>query len=79
MQNKLNAENAATRWGAFYASGSRYALALLSEWGGIERARNGAITPAGLATPPTKTALDTSVSAFGYKVEKLHRATFNEI
>ena len=28
--------------------------------------------------PPAKTALDASRSAFGYKVEKLHRAIFNE-
>ena len=28
----LNDENTATRWGAFCAPGSRYALALKSEW-----------------------------------------------
>ena len=75
----INAENAATRCGAFYAFGSRYALTLQSDWGRHKRARNGAITAAGLATPPTKTALDASASAFEHKVKKLHRAVFNEI
>ena len=75
----FNADNAATRWGAFYAPGSRCALALQSEWGRLQRARSGSITTAGLATPPTKTVLDASASAFGHKVEKPHRAIFNEI
>ena len=56
----FNADNAATRWGAFCASGSRYALALQSGWGRLQRARNGVITAAGLATAPTKTVLDVS-------------------
>ena len=67
------------RWGAFYAPGSRYALALQPEWGRLQRARSGAVTAADLPTPPTKTALGASASAFGHKVGKLHRAIFNEI
>ena len=59
--------------------GGRYALAHQSEWGRLQRARDGATTAAGLLTPPTKTALDASASAFGQKVEKLHRTIFNEI
>ena len=59
----FRAENAATRRGAFYAPGSRYALELQSELGRFQRASNGAITAAGLATPPIKTVLDTSASA----------------
>ena len=69
----------ATRWGAFCASGSRYALELQSEWGRLLRARKGAITAAGLATPPIETVLDASASAFGHKAVKLHRTTLNEI
>ena len=65
----FNAENAATRWDASYASGSRYALALQAKWGRLQRARNDAITAAGLATPPTKTVLDASASDFGHKVD----------
>ena len=64
------AKNAATRWDTFYASGSRHAPAIQSEWGRFQRARNGAITAAGLATLPTKTVLDASASALGYKAEK---------
>ena len=75
----FNADNAASRWDAFYASGSRIALALRSEWGRVQQARKDATTAAGLPTPPTKTALDASASAFGHKVEKLHRTIFKEI
>ena len=75
----FNAENAATRWGAFYAPKSRHALALQSERGRVQRARKGVITASGLAAPPTKTALDASASAFGYKAWKLHRTIFNEV
>ena len=49
----FNAENAATRWGAFFASGSRYARALQSKWGRLQRAGNSNIMAAGPATPPT--------------------------
>ena len=42
----FNAESAATRWGALYASGSRYALELHSELVKLQRARNGAVTDA---------------------------------
>ena len=75
----FNAENAATRWDAFYASLSRYALAPHSEWGRLQRACNGTTAAAGLATPPTKSALGVSASAFGHKAVELHRAIFNEI
>ena len=68
-----------SRWEAFYARGSRYALALQSKWSRLQWARNGAITVAGLATPPIKTVLDASAKAFGHKAVKLHRAIFNEI
>ena len=44
-----------------------------------ESKRAGAITAAGLATPPIKTALDASASAFGHKAVDLHRTIFNEI
>ena len=75
----FNAENAATRWDAFCAYGSRYALALQSGWGRLERARNDAFAAAGLATPPTETAPDASASAFRHKAVKLHRSILNEI
>ena len=75
----FNADNAATRWDAFYASGSRFALALRSEWGRVQQARKDAIIAAGLPTPPTDTVLDASASSFGHKVEKLHRKVFKEI
>ena len=72
----FNADNAATRWDAFYASGSRFALALRSEWGRVQQARKDAIIAAGLPTPPTDTVFDASASSFGHKVEKLHRKVF---
>ena len=48
-------------------------------WGRLQRARNGAITAAGLATPPTKIALGASACAFGHKAVELHRAIFSEV
>ena len=54
-------------------------LALQSEWRRLHRARNGAITASGFATPPTNTALDASASAFRQKATKLYRDILNEI
>ena len=34
----FSADNAASKWDAFCASGSRYALELQSEWGRLQRA-----------------------------------------
>ena len=65
--------------GRLLRPGNRYALELESEWGTLQRARNGAIATAGLATSPIKTVLNTSTSAFGYTAVNPHMAIFNEI
>ena len=61
-----------------WGPGSRHALALKSQRGRSQRARNDAAAAAGLVTHPA-TVLDANASAFGHKAVKPHRATFNGI
>ena len=49
--SRFSAETAAARWSVFYASRSRFAPELLPAFGRPKRARNDAVTAAGLATP----------------------------
>ena len=73
-----NGESAATRWGASRAFGTRHALALTSKWGRPQRDRNGAVAVADFITHRVA-ALNSDASAFGSKVEKPQRKTFNGI
>ena len=64
--------------GAFYAPKSCHALALKSERGRLQQARNDAVAATGLVTHPA-TNLDANAVAFGHRAVKPHTAIFNEI
>ena len=74
----FNEENIGERWTAFYASDSRYATGLKSEWIRLQKIRNDAVADLGLIDIPDS-ILNDDAKSFGHGQAKMHKTIFDEL
>ena len=74
----FNEENIGERWTAFYASDSRYATGLKSEWIRLQKIRNDAVADLGLTDIPDS-ILNDDAKSFGHGQVKMHKTIFDEL